>query len=530
MAALAAPSPAFAEVSPAALAAYVRARAADAGGDSAQAAAGYAQALAVADTDPVVAARAFRAAIDAGDYPLANRARAVLERAGVAPGDAAVLALAEAVADGDDAALQTAIRRLGASSLAFLAKPLAAWRLAARGDERAIDALSDGADDALARGFAAENRVLLLIAQRQAEAGVAQLRALGTTASPAAEVRRDAADLLVLTGRADLLPAIADEALAPPAPRLAGVAGQRPITGHRLLAFATARLLSRLATTIDGFDSTKRDPAIARAALRIDPDDDRARVALAGALAADRGGDAALAVLDGVAPGSAYFRNAQARRADILAMAGKQEAALAIAARLAADPAATQVDARRHAAALRSADRPAEAARLYQMLVDAAHGDGDWALVLLLGEAQERSGDWPSARANYEKAAALAPDHAVALNYLGYALVEHGDDLPRAQKLLEQAVALAPQDFSILDSLAWAYFKQADVARAVPLLERAARENPDNAVIAEHLGDAYWEAGRRYEARYAWRAASIDAAPDDSVRLAAKIADGPQAR
>lgn len=527
--ALGAPPPAFADTSQAALAAYVRARAADAGGDPAQASAGYAQALAVVDADPVVAVRAYRAAIDAGDYPLANRARQVLERAGVAPGDAALLALAEAVVDDDDPAIQAAIRRLATGSLGFLAKPLAAWRLAARGDARAPEALADGDGDALARGFATENRVLLLIAQRRAEAGIAQLRALGTPASPIAELRQDAADLLVLAGRADLVPAID---VTPPAaaPLKVAAAGQRPIAGHSLLAFGTARLLSRLATTIDGFDGARRDPAIARAALRIDPDDDRARIALAGALAVDRGGDAALAVLDGVARDSRYFRRAQARRADILAMAGKHEAALAIAASLAAGSSASAADLRRYAAALRSADRPAEAALIYASLVDNDRSGADWALRLLLGEAQEHSGDWQSARANYEKAATLAPDRAVALNYLGYALVEHDDNLPRAQILLEQAVALAPQDFSILDSLAWAYFKQADVARAVPLLERAARAQPDNAVITEHLGDAYWQAGRRYEARYAWRAASIDAGPEDTLRLAAKIDDGPQAR
>ena len=44
--------------------------------------------------------------------------------------------------------------------------------------------------------------------------------------------------------------------------------------------------------------------------------------------------------------------------------------------------------------------------------------------------------------------------------------------------------------------------------------------------IQEHLGDAYWHAGRRYEARYAWRAAAIHAGPGDAERLSSKLAAG----
>jgi Flp pilus assembly protein TadD len=63
----------------------------------------------------------------------------------------------------------------------------------------------------------------------------------------------------------------------------------------------------------------------------------------------------------------------------------------------------------------------------------------------------------------------------------------------------------------------------------LPLLERAALGDPANAEIAEHLGDAYWTAGRRYEARYAWTAARQIADADDAVRLDAKIARGIEA-
>ncbi|MBA3837983.1 MAG: hypothetical protein C0499_10050 [Zymomonas sp.] len=129
-----------------------------------------------------------------------------------------------------------------------------------------------------------------------------------------------------------------------------------------------------------------------------------------------------------------------------------------------------------------------------------------------------------------ERAVELAPDEPVALNYLGYGLLENRGDRARATRLLERALALRPDDGSILDSLGWCYFLTGDLPRALPLLERAAAQSPDNATINDHLGDAYWRAGRHFEARYAWGAAKGVATGDDEARIAAKIngAPGPQ--
>jgi Flp pilus assembly protein TadD len=85
---------------------------------------------------------------------------------------------------------------------------------------------------------------------------------------------------------------------------------------------------------------------------------------------------------------------------------------------------------------------------------------------------------------------------------------------------------LKPGDPQITDSLGWAYYRRGDLAKALPLLERAAKADPGDPRINEHLGDAYWRSGRRYEARYAWRAAAIYADDDAIRRLEGKIANG----
>src|SRR3546814_661180 len=116
-------------------------------------------------------------------------------------------------------------------------------------------------------------------------------------------------------------------------------------------------------------------------------------------------------------------------------------------------------------------------------------------------------GDWGRAEPDLRKAMELAPDQAVVLNYLGYALLDRNLNLDEAQRLIEKASALRPRDGAITDSLAWVYFQRGDFLRAIALLEQAVQVAPAEPTINEHLGDAYWRIGRKYEARYSWRAA-----------------------
>ncbi|WP_174296846.1 tetratricopeptide repeat protein, partial [Sphingomonas bacterium] len=214
-------------------------------------------------------------------------------------------------------------------------------------------------------------------------------------------------------------------------------------------------------------------------------------------------------------------------RVDVLAGAGDTAATLAAAAALAGRRDASPYDIQRYGAALAEMRRPDEAAAQYARVVQAS--PGQWDAWLQYAGALDDGGHWPAARAALEKAVALGPDEPLALNYLGYARIEHGEDPATSEALLEKAARLKPNDPSIEDSLAWAWFKRGDVARALPLLERAAVGEPANAVIAEHLGDAYWTVGRRYEARYAWAASAVVAPPEAVARLRVRIDRGPDA-
>jgi Flp pilus assembly protein TadD len=61
----------------------------------------------------------------------------------------------------------------------------------------------------------------------------------------------------------------------------------------------------------------------------------------------------------------------------------------------------------------------------------------------------------------------------------------------------------------------------------VTWLEKAVELESRNSVVNDHLGDAYWAAGRQREARFQWsRAATLEPEPADLVKIEAKLKDG----
>jgi Flp pilus assembly protein TadD len=146
---------------------------------------------------------------------------------------------------------------------------------------------------------------------------------------------------------------------------------------------------------------------------------------------------------------------------------------------------------------------------------------------LLLASALDKNGDWPGAKSELEKLLVVDPNNAQALNYLGYLMLERGGDRMRATAMVKQAYDIEPKSSAITDSLGWAYYLQGDAARALPLLESAAKDAGTDIAINEHLGDIYWAVGRRRDARYAWRVASHGAEGEAAARLAQKIDTGP---
>jgi tetratricopeptide (TPR) repeat protein len=126
---------------------------------------------------------------------------------------------------------------------------------------------------------------------------------------------------------------------------------------------------------------------------------------------------------------------------------------------------------------------------------------------IVRGEARDPEG----AIAAMQQVLALEPQHAGALNFIGYSLAERGERLDEAQALIERALAQRPDDGFVTDSLGWVMYQRSraalsagDAAAAGRWLE-AARAKLEEAhaltggdpVISEHLGDVYLALGQK---------------------------------
>lgn len=131
---------------------------------------------------------------------------------------------------------------------------------------------------------------------------------------------------------------------------------------------------------------------------------------------------------------------------------------------------------------------------------------------------------WPEAERELLAVLEAEPDHAPALNYLGYTWANRRGDpetLERALDMTRRAVKLSPRNGAYQDSLGWAYFKLGRYDEARPHLERAAALIVNDPVILEHLGDLYRALGDHGRARafYRW-AVKMDS---DSPELTGKL-------
>lgn len=504
------------------LSAYLRARAADADGAKAVAASGYAEALNADPANVEIAARAYRAGLAVGDMALVTRARHVLEAADVAPADAALLALAEAVLANDAQKTDAALAALSKGPFAFLVPSASAWVRFQKDPNGARAGLDNRPVDPLAARFIRETRAMIGVANGDDANAAALLKLLAGIDLNSGALRVEAAQFLAHRGNY----AEAQSLLAGDDPTMTAY---RTALGKGVVPTARvgiSRLYLRLAETLAEGKAATISVALARAAGQLEPSNDRSRLIVATALTAAGVPDAALAALDRIPRESPERHGVDEQRVAALQSTGRNDEALAAGRLLDDAPGATSEDAQRLGDLLFSANRFDDAARAYAKAIDRAGADADWALHLQLGGALERAGHWDKAEPELAQAVALAPQSPIALNYLGYAQLEHGTPPADATKLLERASALKPDSASILDSLAWGYFLGGQTARALPLFERAAAGDPANSAINEHLGDVYWASGRYYEARYAWQAAALTAAGEDSQRIRDKIANG----
>ena len=143
---------------------------------------------------------------------------------------------------------------------------------------------------------------------------------------------------------------------------------------------------------------------------------------------------------------------------------------------------------------------------------------------LMSATAKQTAGQFGDAESILRDILKKSPGNPIALNNLGYFLLERNERFPEALELIKRAVAIDPTNPSYLDSLGWAYFKLDQIDDSITTLREAVRRDETSATIHEHLGDAYRKKGSLEQARVAWQRASVlVSGPTDAARVKEKL-------
>ncbi len=161
-----------------------------------------------------------------------------------------------------------------------------------------------------------------------------------------------------------------------------------------------------------------------------------------------------------------------------------------------------------------------------QALTTAKGEDRKLVAKLTMATAQQMSGDYQAAEQNLREILKQSPDNPIALNNLGYFLLERNEKINEALELIQKAVNISPNNPSFLDSLGWAYFKLNKLAEAEKYLKSAARLDSTSSTILEHLGDVYQKQAKTELAKETWRKAlKISSEKEGTMRLKMKLGE-----
>ncbi|GAB4309161.1 MAG: tetratricopeptide repeat protein [Myxococcota bacterium] len=176
-----------------------------------------------------------------------------------------------------------------------------------------------------------------------------------------------------------------------------------------------------------------------------------------------------------------------------------------------------------YAAALHKAGKSGDAARVLEDAAEASAPSLKSDFYYALGNLYELMKERDKAIEAMHLAITLNPEHAGALNFIGYTYAEEGIKLDEAEAYIQRALAERPEDGYITDSLGWVYFKKGEYKKALEILQRANVLSPWTPEILLHLGEAYLAIGEKEKALPALKNA-LKCDPDEEMEAKIKEA------
>lgn len=168
-----------------------------------------------------------------------------------------------------------------------------------------------------------------------------------------------------------------------------------------------------------------------------------------------------------------------------------------------------------HGQILQSANRYRDAAKAWRHVTE--HFPEFEPAFFGLAFCLEQSGDLAGAERAIRGVLERRPDHADALNFLGYMFADHDMRLDEAEDLVGRALEQQPDNGAFIDSMGWVYFRQGRLDEARALLERAVRLTGEDPIVREHLGDVYKELNLKDLAREQYRLSLATGEASDRV-------------
>jgi tetratricopeptide (TPR) repeat protein len=417
--------------------------------------------------------------------------------------------------------------------LSFLAPVISAWDAADRGDaERALAAIDRIPPSSLLNPLLTEERAFILIKfRRTAEAEPFVRQAIGSAGTREGRLRLAFADGFLAAGDKPralmILDGMSGGGSAARQRVAAGRQGGQAIDNS---AKAFSEALTNFSAQLASQQRASAPIGLVQVARYADPQNSSATALLAVFLNRLGRSAEALALLGAIDTNDALISPVRDVQVRILVDQKRFDEAYRIAAATASAPNADSDDFSRLGEVYAGLERYDQAADAYARAIALASAQGLkaelWSLYLLRASALEDAKRWDEAKAALNQGLAVSPDQPLLLNFLGYAKLEHGEDVEQAEAMIRKATELAPDDASIIDSLGWAQLKRGKVAEAIATLQGAAEKDPGQAEIQEHLGDALFKSGRKFEARFAWNAALITAEDEIVARVKAKLTNG----
>jgi tetratricopeptide (TPR) repeat protein len=490
--------------------------------DTANAVKAYSRLLAKLPESDVAISRLLDAAVLDGEF--ASAVKAARAQQVTETGDAAIplVLYVDAWQRKDWAAADDATRWLQQRSLfSFLVPILNAWVKVAQGNK---PALSDAVlrENGMLAYYATDQLVYLDLANADVTSAKQRLRIFpGLGQDYARHMAMTAAEQLNNNGDRDFANALLEHI------------GVQAFTGKVVSQsfqpeHAIAALFSRLSAQLKEQGVNDQSLYFARLANWIGPQSAYGQMTLANSLADEGQLNQAIALLDSVNEIRPQWSWALANKAQILFRANRDAEALNLIQLARRKKPAAQDLALLEAQQLAAKGDVTAAVNIYRTLIADADSAGEKngrrvTYRMLLAQILNAQKDWPSAKVALEQALAIDNQNPQLLNSLGYGLLERCEDVTRGIELVSLAHRLSPETPAITDSLGWGHYLNGDYVQAISLLEKAVEGAINDVPINEHLGDAYWQVGRFHEARYAWRAAVLQADGEDSKRIAAKI-------